>query len=60
VPEGGAANEAIAGLLAGALGRPASAARLESGATARVKTFLIAGEAAAMAQALAHLTGESA
>ena len=39
VPEDGAANEGVRRLLAKALGLPASAVRLEAGATARLKTF---------------------
>lgn len=56
-PEDGAANEGVRRLLARALGRPASSVRLESGATARLKTFLIAGEGEALAQDIAALTG---
>ena len=55
-PEDGAANEAVRRLLARALGRPASAVILETGATARVKTFVIAGEAGPLASTLAALT----
>jgi uncharacterized protein YggU (UPF0235/DUF167 family) len=58
VPEDGAANEAVRRLLAKALGLPASAVSLEAGATARLKTFLIAGEAEPLAAALAALTGQ--
>ncbi|MFL5336408.1 MAG: DUF167 family protein [Geminicoccaceae bacterium] len=56
-PEGGAANEGVRRLLAKALARPASAVGLEAGATARVKTYLIAGDARALAGQLALLTG---
>jgi uncharacterized protein YggU (UPF0235/DUF167 family) len=58
-PEDGAANEGVRRLLAKALGLPASAVRLEAGATARLKTFLIAGEAEALAAELAALTGRT-
>jgi len=54
-PEDGAANEAVRRLLAKALGVPASAISLASGATARVKTFRIAGDEPACAAALAAL-----
>ena len=56
-PEDGAANEGVRRLLAGALGLPASAVSLESGATTRLKTFSIAGEAGPLAARLAALTG---
>lgn len=56
-PEDGAANEGVRRLLAKALGRPASAVTLEAGATARLKTFLIAGEGEALAKDIAALTG---
>ncbi|MGO4571933.1 DUF167 family protein [Microvirga sp. 2TAF3] len=58
VPEDGAANEAVRRLLAKALGRPASAVGLTAGATARLKTFLIEGDAEALAAQLAALTGQ--
>lgn len=48
--EGGAANEAVRRVVAKAVGRPASAVALECGATARVKTLSIAGDAAALAR----------
>ena len=57
-PEDGAANEAVRRLLAKAMGLPASAVNLETGATARLKTFLIAGEAGPLAAELAALTGQ--
>jgi uncharacterized protein YggU (UPF0235/DUF167 family) len=56
-PEGGAANDGVRRLLAKALRRPASAVSLEAGATARLKTFLITGDVAALAAQLALLTG---
>ena len=46
-PEDGKANAAIVKLLAKALKRPKSALTLTAGATARNKTFLIAGASAA-------------
>jgi uncharacterized protein YggU (UPF0235/DUF167 family) len=58
-PEDGAANEGVRRLLAGALGLPASAVSLESGAAARLKTFSIAGAAEPLAAALAALTGHA-
>lgn len=57
VPEDGAANEAVRRLLAKTLGTPASAVSLTAGATARLKTFFIEGEAAALAARFAALTG---
>lgn len=56
-PEDGAANEGVRRLLAKALGRPASSVTLEAGATARLKTFLIAGEGGALARTIAAVTG---
>jgi hypothetical protein len=52
VPENGKANDAARKLLAAAAGVPASAVTLAAGATARLKTFRIAGEPAAVAAAL--------
>jgi len=57
VPEDGAANEDVRRLLAAALQVPASAVRLEAGATSRLKTFAIAGDARALSGRLALLTG---
>jgi uncharacterized protein YggU (UPF0235/DUF167 family) len=54
-PEDGAANQGVRRLLAKALRRPVSAVTLAAGATARVKTFWIAGEAGSLASALAVL-----
>jgi uncharacterized protein YggU (UPF0235/DUF167 family) len=59
VPEDGAANEGVRRLLAKALKRPASAVSLEAGATARLKTFLITGEAELLAHELAALSGQT-
>lgn len=55
-PEDGAANEAVRRVLARALGCPASAVSLAAGATARVKTFRIDGDGAALGRRLAALT----
>jgi len=55
-PEDGAANEAVRRTLARALGRPVSAVRLTAGATARIKTLVVAGEGGRLAAALERLT----
>lgn len=55
VPEKGEANAALLRLLATALDLPASRLRLAAGATARRKTVLLAGDAAALAAALEAL-----
>ena len=60
LPEAGAANEAVRRLLAQALGRPASAVSLRSGAAARVKTFQVLGETETLAATLAALTRKDA
>lgn len=57
-PEDGAANEAVARLLARELGRPASAARLVSGAAARVKTIHVEGNGDTLAGRLAQSTAK--
>jgi uncharacterized protein YggU (UPF0235/DUF167 family) len=63
VPEDGAANDAVRRLLAKAMGCPASTVALETGATARLKIFRVAGDptrlAAALGSALAAAAGES-
>jgi uncharacterized protein YggU (UPF0235/DUF167 family) len=51
-PEDGAATAAVAKVVAGAAGVAASQVRLTSGATARVKTFRIAGDGPALAAKL--------
>lgn len=56
-PEDGAANDGVRRLLAKALRLPASAVSLQAGATARLKTFLIAGDGEALARDIAALTG---
>ena len=53
-PADGAANDAVLRCLAKVVGRPASALTLQAGATARVKTIAIAGEAAPIQAALEH------
>ncbi|MET0430011.1 MAG: DUF167 family protein [Microvirga sp.] len=57
VPADGAANAAVRHLLARELGLPVSAVGLEAGAAARLKTFLITGEAGALGRTLAGLKG---
>jgi uncharacterized protein YggU (UPF0235/DUF167 family) len=56
-PEDGAANEAARRCLAKALGRPASAVALRSGATARLKTLAVSGEPRPLIAALEALVG---
>jgi uncharacterized protein len=55
IPEAGAANAALLRLLAESLRRPASSLNLESGATARLKTVHIAGNANELARGLQEL-----
>ncbi|MFZ4531937.1 MAG: DUF167 family protein [Alsobacter sp.] len=57
VPEGGAANAALLRLMAQACGTAMSAVRLEAGATARLKTVRIDGDAAVLAGRLAAASG---
>ncbi|MDT8343801.1 MAG: DUF167 family protein [Thermohalobaculum sp.] len=54
-PAEGAANAAVAVLIAKALGLPKSAVTLDAGATGRIKTLRLAGPPEALAQALAAL-----
>ena len=54
VPEDGAANAAVAAVLADILGVAKSAVSLAAGHTARLKTFEIAGEGALLAARLAQ------
>lgn len=56
-PADGAANAAVAALLAKALGLPKSAVTLESGATGRIKTVRLAGAPEGLARALEALAG---
>lgn len=58
-PEDGAANEAVRRCLAKALGRPASAVALRSGATARLKTLTVAGKPGPLVAALEALAGRA-
>jgi uncharacterized protein YggU (UPF0235/DUF167 family) len=51
-PEDGAANDGVRRLLAKAMKRPASAVTVTAGASARVKTCVIAGDPTALADAL--------
>jgi uncharacterized protein YggU (UPF0235/DUF167 family) len=57
VPEDGAANDAVRRLLAETLRLPLSAVRLESGATARLKAFSLAGVAQDLIERLAAEIG---
>jgi len=57
VPEDGAANAALLRLMAQACGTANSAVRLEAGATARLKTVRIDGDAAELASRLAAASG---
>jgi hypothetical protein len=59
-PEGGAATQAARRTLAGALGVAPAMVALRSGATARLKTFTIQGDPAALGARLAALTGYDA
>ncbi len=55
VPEDGKANDALLRLIAKTLGAPASQASITGGATARLKTVAIKGDAAALAARLSAL-----
>jgi len=59
VPEDGAANEAVRRLLAKAIGCPASAVVLTAGATARTKTFPLAGDETAVSGALVAFAAQA-
>ncbi|KQZ93243.1 hypothetical protein ASD64_19120 [Mesorhizobium sp. Root157] len=54
VPEKGAANTALARLIAKTFGAPASAVTIVAGQTARLKTVRIAGDPAQLASRLAE------
>lgn len=56
-PEDGAATAAVAKVVAAAAGVSVSQVRLTSGATARVKTFRIAGDGPSLATKLAAAAG---
>jgi len=57
MPEDGAANAAVQRLLARELGLPVSTVGLEAGTAARLKTFVITGEAGPLGLAIAGLKG---
>jgi len=59
-PEDGAATAAVARVIAEALGVPASRVTLTAGATARLKTFRVDGDAEALAAALLRAVPEAA
>jgi uncharacterized protein YggU (UPF0235/DUF167 family) len=54
-PEASKANEALIRLIAKALGLPASAVKIASGATGRVKTLRLEGDPASLAGGLGRL-----
>jgi uncharacterized protein (TIGR00251 family) len=56
VPQDGAANAAVARLLAGWVGVPKQAVDLVAGGKSRIKSFAIAGDPAVLARALEHRT----
>jgi uncharacterized protein YggU (UPF0235/DUF167 family) len=56
-PDKGRANAAVVALIAGALAVPKSRVTLLAGATARLKTFAVAGDPAALAERLRALAG---
>lgn len=56
-PEKGRANAALEKLVAGWLGVPRSTVRVTAGATARIKSVAIAGDADALAAAIEARTG---
>lgn len=58
LPSEGAANDALLALLARALDVPRRAVVLVGGATARVKRIHIDGDGAALAAALARISGD--
>lgn len=60
VPEDGAANAALRGLLAKEFGVPASAVSLSAGAAARVKQLRIAGDGPALMARFEKLAGGAA
>lgn len=60
LPADGAANAALAALVARAVGVARSAVSLASGATGRVKELRIDGDPAALAKALGRLCGPAA
>lgn len=56
VPQDGEANQALVRLLAKTLHVPAASVRLEAGATSRLKTLVLSGDAEALATDLARLS----
>ncbi len=58
VPEAGAANAALIRVLAKALALPASAITLQSGATSRLKSLRLVGDAPVLAAQLAAICGK--
>jgi uncharacterized protein len=58
LPEAGAANAALIRLLAKALALPASAITLQSGATGRLKSLRLMGEASVLAARLTAICGK--
>jgi hypothetical protein len=56
LPQDGEANEALLRLMAKALQLPRASVRLESGASGRVKTLSLIGDAAALQVGLAQLS----
>lgn len=59
VPEKGAANKALEKLVASWLGVPASTVAVTAGATARLKTVRVSGNADALVAAIAARLGEA-
>ena len=59
VPEDGKANEALVRLLGKELGTARSAIAIEAGATSRVKTLFISGDAAGLARRLGEIDARS-
>jgi uncharacterized protein YggU (UPF0235/DUF167 family) len=59
VPEKGEANEALARLVAKALGVPAGAVTVVAGHTFRAKTLAVSGDPAALADKIAKLAATS-
>lgn len=56
LPQEGEANEALQRLLAKALHIPASSVQIEAGASGRVKTLHLKGDAGTLAEGLARLS----
>lgn len=58
IPEKGAANKALIRLVAKAVGLPKSAVDLESGATSRIKTLRLTGDADRIGGVLASICSD--